>query len=95
MPVPLSEVASSAHAQRKIYDVHVESKSPPAAQALEMIARLFAIEAEFKGRPPSGSPRVALGRRRSSLSCAPLRFKTTVACGTVSLVWKIGMDTGF
>ena len=52
-PAPLTEVACWAHARRKIYDIHVETKSPAAAQALEMIARLFAIEADIKGRPPA------------------------------------------
>nr|CCD31983.1 Transposase and inactivated derivative [Methylocystis sp. SC2]CCD32008.1 Transposase and inactivated derivative [Methylocystis sp. SC2] len=52
-PAPLIEVACWAHARRKIYDVHVETKSPAAAQALEMIARLFAIEADIKGRSPA------------------------------------------
>ncbi|WP_159289367.1 IS66 family transposase, partial [Methylosinus sporium] len=41
------------HARRKIYDVHIETKSPAAAEALEMIARLFAVEAGVKGRPPA------------------------------------------
>nr|WP_281431697.1 IS66 family transposase [Methylocystis sp. H62] len=52
-PAPLIEVACWAHARRKIYDVHFETKSPAAAQALEMIARLFAIEADIKGRSPA------------------------------------------
>ena len=52
-PAPLTEVACWAHARRKIYDIHVETKSPAAAHALEMIARLFAIEAGIKGRPPA------------------------------------------
>jgi transposase len=50
---PLIEVACWAHARRKIYDVHIETKSPAAAQALEMIARLFAIEAEIRGKAPA------------------------------------------
>ena len=52
-PAPLTEVACWAHARRKIYDIHVETKSPAAAHALEMIARLFAIEADIKGRLPA------------------------------------------
>lgn len=52
-PAPLIEVACWAHARRKIYDVHVETKSPAAAQTLEMIARLFAIEAGIRGKPPA------------------------------------------
>jgi transposase len=68
-PAPLTEVACWAHARRKIYDVYVETKSPAAAQALEMIARLFAIEADIKGKPPT--ERVVQRRRRSSPNCAP------------------------
>jgi transposase len=49
---PLMEVACWAHARRKLYDVHVATKSLAAAQALEMIARLFTIEANIKGRGP-------------------------------------------
>ena len=63
-PAPLTQVACWAHARRKIYDFHVETKSPAAAQALEMIAWLFAIEAEFKGRPPAG--RAAARRARAT-----------------------------
>ena len=69
-PAPLTEVACWAHARRKIYGVHVETKSPTAAQALEMIARLFAIEAEFKGRPPA--ERVAARRARAAPILAEL-----------------------
>ena len=50
---PLIEVACWAHARRKIYDVHVETKSPAAAQALEIIALLFAIETGIRGKPPA------------------------------------------
>ena len=70
-PAPLTEVACWAHARRKIYDVHVETKSPAAAQALEMIARLFAIEADIKGRPPA--ERVAARRARATPILAELR----------------------
>ena len=76
---PLTEVACWAHARRKIYDVHVETKSPAAAQALEMIARLFAIEAEVKGKPPA--ERIATRRARSTPILAELRafLDTTMA----------------
>jgi transposase len=42
-PAPLKKVACWAQARRKIYDVHIETKSPAAAEALDTIARLFAI----------------------------------------------------
>ena len=58
------------HARRKIYDVHVETKSPAAAQALEMIARVFAIETDVRGRSP-GERAAASARSLSLMNCAP------------------------
>lgn len=49
----LIEVACWSHARRKIYDVHVDTGSPLAKEALERIADLFAIEADISGRPPA------------------------------------------
>ena len=49
----LTEVACWAHARRKIYDVHAETGSPAAREALERIARLFAIEADIRARSPA------------------------------------------
>src|ERR1700688_1096979 len=70
-PAPLTEVACWAHARRKIYDIHVETKSPAAAQALEMIARMFAIEADIKGRPPA--ERLAARRAKAAPILSELR----------------------
>jgi transposase len=64
-PVPLIEVACWAHLRRKIYDVHVATKSPATAEALDVIARLFAIEAELKGKAPA--ERAAARRERPIL----------------------------
>jgi transposase len=47
----LIEVACWSHARRKIYDVHVDTGSPLAKEALERIAELFAVEADISGRP--------------------------------------------
>ena len=47
----LIEVACWSHARRKIYDVHVDTGSPLAKEALERIAELFTIEADISGRP--------------------------------------------
>jgi transposase len=49
----LTEVACWAHVRRKIYDVHVETDSPAAREALERMAELFAIEADIRGRDPA------------------------------------------
>src|SRR6202522_819131 len=70
-PAPLTEVACWAHARHKIYHIHVETKSPAAAQALEMIARLFAIEADIKGRPPT--ERLAARRAKATPILSALR----------------------
>ncbi len=47
----IQEAACWAHARRKFYDIHVAQASPIAAEALERIGRLYAIEAEIRGRP--------------------------------------------
>jgi transposase len=78
-PAPLIEVACWAHARRKIYDVHVATKSPAAAEALETIARLFAIEAEIRGKAPA--ERAAARRERAIPILDELRafFDATLA----------------
>ncbi len=48
----VQEAACWAHARRKFYDVHVALKSPIAQEAIERIGRLYAIEAEIRGKPP-------------------------------------------
>ena len=59
----LTEVACWAHARRKIYDVFVETGSPAAREALDRIARLFAVESDIRGRSPAERREV---RQRSS-----------------------------
>jgi transposase len=44
----MTEVACWAHARRKFYDLHAAKKSTIAAQALESIGQLYAIETEAK-----------------------------------------------
>jgi len=48
----IQEAACWAHARRKFYEVHADCGSPLAAEALARIARLYAIEADIRGRPP-------------------------------------------
>jgi transposase len=48
----IQEAACWAHVRRKFYDIHVALASPIAAEALDRIGRLYAIEAEIRGRPP-------------------------------------------
>lgn len=45
------EASCWAHARRKFYDIHVSDRSPLAAEALQRIGALYAIEDEIRGRP--------------------------------------------
>jgi transposase len=48
----IQEAACWAHARRAFYELHEANQSPVAAEALERIGALYAIEAEIRGRPP-------------------------------------------
>jgi len=48
----IREAACWAHARRAFYELHEANQSPIAAEALERIGALYAIEAEIRGRPP-------------------------------------------
>ena len=60
------EAACLAHARRKFFDEHVRNKSPIAAEVLQRIAALYAVEKEIRGRPPEQR------RRARSAHSAPL-----------------------
>ena len=74
--------ASWAHARRKIYDVHAETGSPAAREALERIARLFAVEADIRGRSPAD--RTDARRRRSAPILAELKTFLDATLATIS-----------
>ncbi len=59
----VTEAACWAHARRKFVDLHELHKSPVAAQALDRIGALYAIEQEIRGKPPD--ERHAVRRERS------------------------------
>ena len=61
---PVREVACLAHVRRKFFDVHAAQGSAIAAEALERIAALYAIEKEARGLPPDR--RIALRRARAA-----------------------------
>jgi transposase len=48
----IQEAACWAHARRAFYELHQANQSPLAAEALERIGVLYAIEADIRGRPP-------------------------------------------
>jgi len=49
----IQEAACWAHARRAFYELHQANQSPVAAEALERISALYAIEAEIRARPPN------------------------------------------
>ncbi len=61
---PVREVACLAHVRRKFFDVHAAQGSAIAAEALERIAALYAIEKEARGQPPD--QRAAIRRARAA-----------------------------
>ena len=48
----VTEAACWAHARRKFFDVHADTQSPLAAEALRRIAALYQIETTLRGRAP-------------------------------------------
>lgn len=48
----IQEAACWAHARHAFYDIHQANQSPIAAEALQRIGALYAIESEIRGRPP-------------------------------------------
>lgn len=52
------EAGCWAHARRKFYDLFEATKSPIAAEALDRIKALYAIENRVRGRPPDERERV-------------------------------------
>jgi hypothetical protein len=72
-------VACWSHARRKLYDVHVETASPLAREALERIAELFAIEASVHGRLPQDRLAVRQAEARPKLGELKTFLDTTLA----------------
>jgi len=67
----IQEAACWAHARRAFYDLHQANASPIAAQALERIGALYAVEAQIRGRPPD--ERAAIRQARAGPLLESLR----------------------
>jgi transposase len=63
----IQEAACWAHVRRKFYDLHVAHKSQVAAEAMERIAALYAIEKEIRGHPAQQRREVRNARARPLL----------------------------
>ncbi len=73
------EAACWAHVRRKFVDLHELHKSPIAAQALERIGALYAIEQAIRGRPPDERRAVRQERSRPALDAMHGWFQATLA----------------
>jgi transposase len=63
----IQEAACWAHVRRKFYDLHVAHKSLVAAEAMERIAALYAVEKEIRGHPASQRRELRNARARPLL----------------------------
>jgi transposase len=63
----IQEVACWAHVRRKFYELEQAHASPIAAEALERISHLYAIESEIRGRPPDERRQFRQARARPVL----------------------------
>jgi len=63
----IQEAACWAHVRRKFYDLHLAHRSPVAAEAMERIAALYAIEKEMRGHPADGRREIRHAQARPLL----------------------------
>ncbi|HYZ20601.1 MAG TPA: IS66 family transposase [Rhodopila sp.] len=78
----VTEAACWAHARRKFFDVHAETQSPLAAEALHRIAALYGIETSARGKSPE--TRLAIRQDKSAPLLADLRVWLENSLGRIS-----------
>ncbi len=74
----VTEAACWAHVRRKFVDLHELHKSPVAAQALDRIGALYAIEQEIRGRSPDARRAVRQEHSRPLLDALYAWFEQTL-----------------
>jgi len=89
----IQEAACWAHARRAFYDIHQANASPIAAEALERIAALYAIESEIRGRPPDA--RAAIRQARAGPLLESLRTWLRQTLGRVSKKSELAKAIGY
>lgn len=75
----IQEAACWAHVRRKFYELQVAHASPLAAEALQRIAELYAIEGEIRGRPPDERLQARMSRARPLLDSMHQWLQATLA----------------
>jgi len=89
----IHEAACWAHARRGFYDIHEATQSPIAAEALERIGALYAVEAEIRGRPPD--ERRAIRQSRAGPMLESLRDWLRETIGRVSKKSELATAIGY
>ena len=72
------EAACWAHVRREFYDLQQAHASPLAAEALQRIGALYAIESEIRGRPPDERRAIRQARARPLLDSLHEWLQTTL-----------------
>jgi transposase len=75
----IQEAACWAHVRRKFYELQVAHASPLAAEAIQRIAVLYAIEGEIRGRPPEQRQQIRTSRARPLLDSLHQWLQATLA----------------
>lgn len=75
----VSEAACWAHARRKYFELHKDTGSPQAQEALRRIRELYAIEDTIRGKPPDERRRVRQDQTLPRLSDFKLWMDKTLA----------------
>lgn len=78
----VKEASCWAHVRRYFFDIHEAQKSPIAAEALDRIAALYAIEKDIRGRP--ADQRLAARRARSRPLLDAMKTWFTQTLGRIS-----------
>lgn len=89
----IREAACWAHARRAFYDIHEAHRSPIAAEALERIGALYAVEADIRGSPPSRRTEVRQARAGPLLEALHAWLKHTLV--QVSKKSALGKAIGY
>jgi transposase len=73
------EAACWAHARRKFHEIHIAHASPATSEAIERIARLYAIEAEVRGSTPEIRKTIRQARARPIVDSMHAWLEATLA----------------
>ena len=89
----ITEAACWAHVRRRFYDIEQATHSPIAAEAIQRIGQLYAIEAEIRGRPPD--ERRTQRQARASPLLVDLKAWLQATLGKLSSKGELAIAIGY